>query len=190
MKYLTYDLLCAANDWIEQTDEERLAAERRFDSASQEYLRELDGLRSRISRPAWEFFRYGGNETGIHNATLLSANAGDSLDYVAEGLAPLLVNRLKLSARIEFLNFEQDRHYTFDLRGVSHYAADLYSEEWRAAKSVGDLYLHELTVASDDELQLGFLFASGASIVTRFKTLIFKRRRIARKYEASERYGK
>lgn len=167
MKYFTYSLLAAANDWIEQSDEARLDAERRFDSESQQYLHELEGLRSRISAPAWNFFRYGGNETGIHDASLLSATVGDGLNYLADGSSPLLVNRLKLTARIEFLNFEQDRHYTFDLRGVSHYSADLFSEEYRYAKSVGDHYLCELSAASDDELQLGFLFASGASIVTR-----------------------
>jgi hypothetical protein len=189
MKYFTFELLCAANDWIEQSEEERLAAEQRFELASQDYIRELDGLRSRISQPAWDFFRYGGNETGIHDATLLSATAGDGLNYAADGSSPFLINRGKLAARIEFLNFEQDRHYTFDLRAVSQYKADLFVEEWRAAKTVGDLYLCELTAVSDAELQLGFLFASGASIVTRFKRLVFKRRRIARKYETGERYG-
>jgi hypothetical protein len=190
MKYFTFELLCAANDWIEQSDEERLAAEQRFERASQEYLRGLDALRPRISKPAWEFFRYGGNETGIHDATLLSASAGDGLNYAAEGSSPFLVNRGKMAARIEFLNFEQDRHYTFKLQGVSHYAADLYVEQHRAAKSIGDLYLCELSAASDDELQLGFLFASGASIVTRFKRLVFKNRRIPRKYEIGERFRK
>jgi hypothetical protein len=188
MKYFTYDLLCGANDWIEQTDEEREHSEREFDAASMKYRHELEGIRPRISKPAWEFFRNGYGQTGLHDGTLLSANVSDNFNYVPDGSTPLLVNRLKLSTRIEFLNYEQDRHYTFDLRGVSHYMADLYSEEWRAAKSVGDLYLCELTAASDEELQLGFLFASGASIVTRFRKMVFRWRRVPRSYDIGERY--
>jgi hypothetical protein len=188
MKYFPYTLLSAANDWIEQSEDDRLRAEREFSIAVGSYYNELEKLRARVSGPAWEFFRYGANETGLHDARLISATAGDGLDYTADGSTPFLVNRQKLSARIALLNFEQDGLYTFDLKQVSRFTSDLFFENDRFAKSVGDLYLCELTAASDEDLQLGFLFASGATIIARFRKIVFRRRRVKRKYPVGERF--
>ena len=39
------------------------------------------------------------------------------------------------------------------------------------------------------DLQLGFVFASGATIIVQFHKLLFRRRRINRSYDLSEIYG-
>ena len=78
-------------------------------------------------------------------ARLISASVGDGLDYPADGISPFYLNRRTMAARLEFLNYEQDRFYTFDLRGVSSYRGDLFVEEDRYAKSIGDLYLCEIS---------------------------------------------
>jgi hypothetical protein len=41
----------------------------------------------------------------------------------------------------------------------------------------------------DDNLQLAFLFASGAAVIVRFRKLVFKRRRVDRRYNVNEIYS-
>ncbi len=188
MKYFTYDLVAAANDWIEQSEEEHRKAEKQFWSVVEDYHYELEGLKSRVSRAAWNFFRHGFGHYGLHDARLLSLSVGDGLDYVPDGASPFLLNRQRTTARVEFLNYEQGLHYLFDLRGVSRVQSDLFIEEDSSAESIGDLFTYELTAVDKDNLQLGFLFASSASIIIQFRRLVFRRHRIKRKYEIGEAY--
>lgn len=67
--------------------------------------------------------------------------------------------------------------------------ADLFVEEQSYAKSLGDLFTYELTSPDEESLQLGFLFASGATVIAQFRRLVFRRRRLKRKYEAGEMYA-
>ena len=189
MKYLTYELIAAANDWIKQTGREERLAQKRVASAIQKYWRELESLKPRISGPAWKFFRYGRDETGLHDVRLLSFRVGDGLDYTPDGTAPFRLNRQRLSAMMEFLNYEQSFHYTFDLRGVRRVRTDFSVDEFLAAKSLGDLYLCELTAPDKQTLQLGFLFANGSTLVVQFRRLVFRRRRIKRQYRVGEMYS-
>jgi len=55
--------------------------------------------------------------------------------------------------------------------------------------TLGDLFTYEIVAVDKDLLQLGFLFASGASIVAQFTRLVFRRQRIGRKYPINEKYG-
>lgn len=189
MKYFTYKLISAANDWIEQTEEERDQAKKRFDSAVEDYHNELETLSSRVSQKAWNFFRYGGNEYGLHDGRLLSLTVGDGLDYSTDGTSPFLLNFQRTLARIEFLNCEQNFHYVFDLRGVRNVCSNLFTDETLYAKSIGDLYTYELTEVDKNTLQIGFLFATGAAIISQFKKLVFRRKRIKRKYDDGEMYN-
>jgi hypothetical protein len=188
MRYFTYDLIAAANDWIEQSDAEERAAVKRLETVFKRYLRHLDALEHRVSRPAWQFFRYGFASESLHDARLLTLRVGDGLNYTPDGSAPFLLNRQPARAVFEFLNYEQDLHYLFDLRGVSRGTSDLIVDQSLAAKSFGDLYTYELTKAAAGRLRLGFLFASGGSIVVKFKKLVFRKRRLDRKYEIGEMY--
>ncbi len=188
MKYFTYDLVAAGDDLIGRTAPELRLAQKRFRSAIQKYQRELDGLKPRISLAAWDFFRHGFGERGLHDARLLSLRIGDGLNYPPDGAAPFLINRQLTSAIVEFLNFEQSFHYVFDLRGVSRVNSDLFVQEESFAKSLGDLYIYELTATDENALQLGFLIASGASVIIQFERLVFRRRRIKREYEVGEMY--
>jgi hypothetical protein len=188
MKYFTYELIAAANDWVEQTRPELLRAGKRFNSAVEDYRRALESLKPRVSGAAWDFFRHGFGEQGLHDARLLSLKVGDGLNYTPDGGSPFLLNRQRTLAIVEFLNYEQSLHYVFDLRGVSRVTSDLFAGEQSFAKSLGDLYIYELTAIDEKGLQLGFLFASGASVVVQFQRLVFRRRRIKRQYEIGEMY--
>lgn len=189
MKYFTFDLIAAANGWIEQTIPELRLAEKRFDSVVTKYYRELERLKPRVSGAAWNFFRHGYAEKGLHDARLLSLKVGDGLNYTPDGSSPFRLNRQRTSTIVEFLNYEQTFHYVFDLRGVRRVSTDLFVEEQSYAKSLGDLYIYELTAIDQKDLQLGFLFASGATIVIQFRRLVFRRRLIKREYEAGDMYS-
>jgi hypothetical protein len=189
MKYFTYSLIAANNDWIEQSEEEYQKAEKQFWVTVEDYHRELEGLKSRVSQKAWHFFRYGFARYGLHDARLLSFNVGDGLDYVTDGSVPFRINRQRTSARLQFLNYQQDLHYLFEFRGIKRIQNDLFADEEMVAQSIGDLYTYELTEVDKDTLQLGFLFASGASIVIQFRKLVFRKQRIKRQYEVDEMYS-
>ena len=65
---------------------------------------------------------------------------------------------------------------------------DLLRCEWVANWCLGDLYTYEISVVDKKQLQLGFLFASGAEIDAQFTKLIFSRQRIKREYAAGDMY--
>src|SRR5215217_1876980 len=99
MKYFTSQLIAAANNWVDQTEEELREAEKRFWATVEDYHAQLEGLRSRVSRPAWEFFRHGFGRYGLHDAQLLSLCVGDGLGFTPDGSSPFLLNRQRTSAR-------------------------------------------------------------------------------------------
>jgi hypothetical protein len=77
--------------------------------------------------------------------------------------------------------------YTFDLRGVSRIRNDFMrsgEHEW----SLGDLFTYEVVAVDNKLLQLGFLFASGATTIAQFTKLIFRKEPIERNYPAGEMY--
>lgn len=188
MKYFTYELIAASNDWIEQDKRALRRATKRMETAVRQYRYELESLKTRISQPAWKFFRYGFGNKGLHDARLLSFRIGDGLDYEPDGKAPFRLNAQRTSVALEFLNYEQDLHYVFQLRGIASVSCSLFREEHSYAKSLGDLYIYELTRADKDNLRLGFLFASGATIVAEFQRLVFRMKRLKRRYEIGEMY--
>jgi len=187
MRYFTFELIAAANDWVRKGTVARVEAEARLTSVTKKYQHQLERLESRVSREAWQFFRYGFGSESLHDARLLSLQVGDGLGFIADGKEPFQINRRRAALSIEFLNYEQNARYTFDLRQVSHLSCDLLVEKESYARSLGDLYIYELTAAGQ-ELELGFLFASGATIVAQFGKLIFRKRRIKRSYELGEMY--
>lgn len=188
MKYFTYELIATANGWVTQTPKEQQQASDRFWKTVEDYYLQLDTLKSRVSKPAWNLFRHGFARYGLHDARLLSLRIGDGLDYEVDGRRPFRLNYQPTSAQIEFLNHFQDFHCIFQLRGVRRAMADLYYEEG-GPRSLGDLFIYELTAADDDHLQLGFLFASGASIIADFRKLVFRRQRIKRQYDLDDIYS-
>jgi hypothetical protein len=111
MKYFTYELIAAANDWIDQTNQELRVAEKRLNAAIQKYQRELESLKPRISGAAWNFFRHGFGEQGLHDARLISLRVGDGLNFKPDGASPFLLNQQRFSVMVEFLNYEQTFHF-------------------------------------------------------------------------------
>ena len=179
MRYFTPGLVAAANNWVEQSEAESRRAGDEFWATVERYHRHLDGLRPRVGRPAWEFFRHGYAETGLHDATLLTLSVGDAPGG-APGNLPSLAHAprwRRAAARVELLNYEKSLHHTFGLRGLKRVSADLFLDQW-PSDSLGDLYTYELTEAGTGELEFGLLFASGATAHFRFERLLYRRRRL------------
>lgn len=190
MKYFTYELVAAANDWIEQTDQQRRHAERRFGRIADEYRSELEELKTRLSKPAWQFFRNGFGDTGLHDGQLLSFSIGDGLDYTPDGTSPFRINHQRSLARIEFLNYKQAFHHEFELRGLKRASTNLYVEEdIRSHNRIGDLFIYEMTAANEVYLRLGFLFATGGEIEIEFRRLVYRRHRIRRQYDLAKTFA-
>ena len=154
---------------------------------SRKYQRELKALESRVSRKAWQFFRYGFGDKSLHDASLLSLRVGDGLGFIANGKRPFYLNRQTTAVVIEFLNYQQNARYVFDLRRVKLLQTELYGENESYARSIGHLYTYELSSLRDD-LQLGFLFASGGTIVVQFRRMVFQLQRLKRGYAVEEMY--
>jgi hypothetical protein len=179
LKYFSYDLIAAGNDWIRQTRADEARALKKLARLTERYLVELDQLKSRIGLRGWQFFRHGYGPTGLHDGRLLSMTVGDGLNYTAEGKEPFRRNRQALIARLEFLNYEEEFYYVFELRGVTQVCSNIFPDDG-SSKGIDDLYTYELVGIDDHDLQLGFLFASGATIIVQFHELRFRRRRINR----------
>lgn len=173
MKYFTYERIEAANDWIEQSESKHEKAKEDFRKAGKLYFEELESIKQRVSKPAWEFFRYGFAEYGLHDARLLSFNIGDNEVYSAAKSA--FERKRGTSAKIHFLSQTRKYYYTFDLRGVKSSKLDISIDEDLYEKNIGDLFAYELTEFDSEFLQLGFFFASGAEINVIFRKLVFKR---------------
>jgi hypothetical protein len=189
MKYFTFELIAAANDWIDQTEKQQKKAEHLFWRLVENYHLELEKLKPMLSKPAWNFFRHGFAETGLHDGHLLSFLIGDGLDFTPDGLTPFGINRQKAIARVEFLNHSQVFHHVFELRELKRATMNLYrDEDIGSGKGIGDLYTYELTAADEEYLRLGFLFATGAEIEIEFRRLVYRRNRIKRRYDLGEIY--
>jgi hypothetical protein len=181
MRYFTPQLIAAANNWVKQSEAEWRGAQDEFWAAVERYNRQLDGLKSRVSRPAWEFFRHGYAETGLHDATLLALSVGDPPGGAPTNLPTLSPMWRKAAARVELLNYEKSLHYTFGMRGLRHFGADLFTfpDDWDRG-IIDHLNTYELTEAETGELEFGLLFVSGATAVFRFERLLFRRQRLKR----------
>jgi hypothetical protein len=188
MKYFTYDVICAANGWNDQSPGQIQRAQVRLVALNQAYQSELDGLQSRIGQRAWRFFREGFGGTGLHDARLLSLCVGDGLAYMPNGEAPFRVNRQRASAHIAFLNFEQTYLHTFDCRELTSAQLSVGDGNGGDVYALGDLYTYELTDGGNNRLALGLLFADGHQLDLTFKKLVYRRRTIRPRYEASAVY--
>lgn len=185
MRFFTYELLEAANDWIDQTEAEHRAACARFERTVEDYQNHLEGLRSRLSQAAWRFFRHGRERYSLHDGQLLRLSIGDGLDYEADGRQPFRLNNQRMALEVEFLSDQQDLHYCFRCRGVRRIVSELFTDPG-SLKSIGDLYTYECIALDEEYLGLNFLFASGAEIAAECRKVVFRRRRLGRMYAADE----
>jgi hypothetical protein len=189
MKYFTKEFPKADNDpSLSKAQQE--SVHRKFLRNCRAYSKQLEKLRPRLSKQAWNFFYFGFARWGLHDARLLSFAAGDGLEYRADGRQPFRINKQKAVARIRILDRHQNLLCTFTCRGVSKAVFDYPSDDplWDLGR-IDDLLTYELTAADGRHLRLEFLFASGATILVEFTRLKFTRQRIRRRYPLTARYS-
>jgi hypothetical protein len=188
MKYFTPELAAAS---ISGNPKWRAEAHREFSRRSRAYHRELERLRGRVSRKAWEFFRYGFGRTGLHDANLIFFTAGDGLNYCVDGKQPYRVNHQPAEVRIQFLNRTQDLVHAFTFRAVRRIECNLPTElranNW-SRSSIDMLTTYEFTSPEKGFLRAEFLFISDGHILVDFKKLIYSKKRVKRTYPTSSRY--
>jgi len=152
------------------------------------YLRQLEKLRDRISKPAFWFFAHGFCDESLHDGRLLSFVAGDGLAYVPDRSIPFRVSRPKSSVVIQILNFHNDALYTFRYKGLRRIICDKPPHRhFTNADDFDDLLMYELTQVNDHYLRHEYEFASGASIIVEFRQLIFRRQPIRGQRSRSSR---
>lgn len=189
MKYFTKEFIRAYNSPT-RSAAERKRMDRKLRRNSRAYGRQLEKLRTRLSRQAWNFFYCGFARWGLHDARLLSFVAGDGLDYQANGKYPFRRNNQKLKVRIQILNYQQNLLYTFTCTGIRKAVFDFPTEDplWVRGQ-VDDLHSYELTAVNRRFLRLEFLFVSGSTILVEFARLKFRRQRIKRRYPIGRIYA-
>jgi hypothetical protein len=162
---------------------QQAAISRKFLRNLKAYHKQLEKLRPRLSKQAWNFFYFGFGRWGLHDAEMLSFAIGDGLDYRANGGRPFKINKAKTTARVEILSRLQDLLCTFACSSVSKAIFDYPTDDpFEGSRRIDMLLTYELTAADSRHLRLEFLFCSGATILLEFTRLKFNRKRIARRY--------
>jgi hypothetical protein len=178
MKYFSYQLIASANDWVKQSEKQRKQSEEQFWKVVGQYNDDLENIKHRVSKPAWNFFRYGFGDYGLHDGRLVSFNIGDNIAYSPDNKS--FKRKRGTSSKIEFLNFKEEFYYQFVFRNVKSAKLNIDVNESLFERNIGDLFTYELAEFDANNLQIGFLFASGAEINIVFSKLIFRRKRIAK----------
>jgi len=171
------------DDSLPWKDQERIRRRR-----WQAYVRHLEKLKDRISKPAFHFFAYGFCDDSLHDGRMLSFSAGDGLDYVPDGSTPFLhpraqPGRPKSGVQIRILNCQEDALYTFRYKGVRRIVCQKSPHPHFAnADDFDCLDVYALTESDKHFLRHEYRFSSGASILIEFQRLIFRRQPIQRRY--------
>jgi hypothetical protein len=180
LKYLIY---LEERDWDKVTDQQA-------DRAGAAYRKHLAGLRSRLSKQAWEYFWLGFAEKSIHDAHLISLSVGDGLVRLPKQFAS---NSIKIKA--EFLNQNDKYRFIFTYRVIRKFSFEFdatlgayfidlatkkyffnpntYLERNRLDHVIGD----ELTGTGKKYLRHEVVFRSGARFVVIAEQISFSRKR-------------
>jgi len=182
MKYFTKEFPKADNNRSLSKAQQR-AVHRRFLKRCQAYEKQLRKLEGRVSSQAWKFFCLGLGRWGLHDAHLLSFAAGDGLDHPCDGRVPFRFNREKARVRILILNRHQNLLCSFECRDIRRVVFDYPTNDplWNMGR-LDHLLTYELTAVNKRHLRLEFLFSSGAIILVEFARMIFRRRRVRRRF--------
>src|SRR4051812_34480679 len=131
MKFFTYDLIAAANDWTPQSPRAFKSATQRMERAARSYDRQLKRLRPKISKAAWKFFMHGKQEESLHDAFLLSIELDEGLPRNRTGLRNAWRQKKHTRAHVEFASYNGDFVCRFDVSNVYRFHSTLFAEDYR-----------------------------------------------------------
>ncbi len=147
-----------------------------------DYWRHVDEIKPRLPKLAYQLFRYGFAETGLHDAKLLSFTIGDGLDFVPDGTVRFTRKCADLVARLRLLGQSGEYHHLFEMRGEIATSMDLTGDNWdgQPGDELADLNYYEIVALDDRYLQLGLWFSNDSTLIIRFRKLRYRYRRLFR----------
>jgi hypothetical protein len=149
------------------------------------YRRQLERLKHRISGPAYRQLAFGILEKSLHDARLLSFQAGDAFGYVPDGTEEFFGRRKRGYVEIKLLGQDERVLHTFrykGLKGVECRMSRRLVSRGIWLDDFGDLMADELTSVNESFLRHEYEFYSGVSITIEFEKLIYRRQHIRRRY--------
>jgi len=153
-----------------------LQRERAWQRCWRRYTNQLDKIADRLGPKAYNFFRFGANETGLHDGYLLSLNLGDSINLSEESFSKLRFGRGPGAVAMTVLNFEKTRRHSFVFKGARKVVVDIPSVDplyFHVGKTLGQIYLYEIGSATSKYLSTEWLLDSGGTILIEFEKLLY-----------------
>ena len=171
MKYFTKKLWAGYNS---RSDTEGRRALEQGERNRQEYARQLEQLRPRLSEESYHFFI----AENLHDGRLLAFTAGDCMGHDAHGAKKFDINVHNPSVELRVFGANLDVLYVLRYTGVRRALFDYPSEEplfHHEGGHIGDWGYDELTAADELYLRHEVLFASGTTILIEFKHFSYER---------------
>ena len=148
------------------------------------YYRHLDSIKARLGQRAYKFFRFGSEETGLHDGFLMSLNMGDGVGLGQQHLPKLRFRNRKSVVHMQVLNYERDVLHVFEFKKLRKVVVDIPSAEplwFKAGETLGQIYTYEIVAASPKYLRNEWLLDSGGTITIEFEKLIYRCKRLMAK---------
>jgi hypothetical protein len=171
MKYFTKELWLGYNS---RNDDVEGAALEQGERNRQEYVRQLEELRPRLSEDTYRFF----TGENLHDGRLLAFIAGDGIDFDIHGPERFDISSNNTSVRMKVLGANLDILFTLKYTKVKRVVFDYPTDEplfHREGRQIGDWGYDELTAADDKYLRHEILFASGTAILIEFKDFSYEK---------------
>lgn len=145
------------------------------------YWNHLDEIADRLGPNAYKFFRFGANETGLHDGFVLSLNIGDSIGLDDARYPRLRFGRGPSTVALTILNFEKTLLYNFVFKGPRRVLVDTPSADplyFKEGRSLGQIYHYEICSITPKYLSVEWLLDSGGTILVEFERLIYRCKRL------------
>jgi hypothetical protein len=165
-----------------------LVAEKKWHAASiralRFYYKHLDKIAGRLQPAAYNFFKFGFGETGLHDGFLLNLNMGDGIGRSEQQISRLKFGQGKSVVEMRILNYEHTLLHVFTFKGLRKVIVDTPSSEplyyKKGQTSLGQIYAYELVAASPRYLRNEWLLDSGGTIVIEFEKLLYQYKKVKR----------
>jgi hypothetical protein len=165
-----------------------LVANKKWHAASsralRHYYKHLDKIVGRLQPAAYDFFKFGFGETGLHDGFLLSLNMGDGIGLSEQQISRLRFGQGKSVVEMRILNYEHTLLHVFTFKGLRKVIVDIPSSDplyyRKGQTSLGQIYSYELVAASPKYLRIEWLLDSGGTIVIEFEKLVYQCKKVKR----------
>jgi hypothetical protein len=185
MRYFPFIKASIKNDnaqkYDAEADKKYLAA---FQRGIRAYYKHLDKIAGRLGRGAYRFFRFGVEETGLHDGYLLCLSMGDAIDSTTKALPKMHFGSGKSILRMRVLSYSQDIEHMFEFKKLRKVVVDIPSSLplwFKAGRTLGQIYSYEIVAPSPKYLRIEWFLDSGGTILIEFEKLGYQFKRLKSK---------